>query len=64
MSSRPYISLRITGELVVKMSSAKRSPPKIKNETTPEGIAPFGSTHSPFAVRFQYLCAFHQIGES
>lgn len=67
MSNRPNISFLTTGLFGFRLS--KLSPfQKIKkrpNISLDSGIcsAPFGSTNSPFAIRFHYLCVFHQIGE-
>ena len=48
MSSRPNISFRMTGDLVV--SSSKLFTSEIKKETTPVGIVPVDSTHSQTAM--------------
>lgn len=65
MSSRPNISFRMTGDLVVnssKLFTSKIEKGLIHSEI-PNNLAPIGSAHSPFAVRFQYLYVFHRFGE-
>lgn len=56
MSSRPNISLRMTGDLL--LFSSKLFTSKIEKGLSlseiPTSSAPIGSAHSPFAVRFVF----------